>query len=481
MDIEDSKIALLLGSFSKAEFEEFGNFVRSPFFNTSSQITQLFDVLKADYPKFSKIEKKDIFHAIYPKEVFKDKKIRDLFSRMLKLGEEYLAQLEFRKTELTFNRHVLKQYSLRNLERHFSSKIKDAESRLDKEKHQGSNFYYEKYALLKVRREYFETLRFFGKGKEFFEDFSLEIELFNDYILFNVLNYGIHLETHKKAFKFDYDYIMLEMILNYLKRSPEIKDRIIGTLFHTVALTQDPENIKEYYEVKELLKDTKPLFEENDLRLLMVELYNFTRFYSLKDKPELKKENYHLLKESIELGMYPKEGNYFAENSYITVTGTALLEKDYEWALSFMEKYRSYLNPEIAENAYRYCRAIYDYRMGKYDAALKALAKVSLDDFYYQMRVKNHQLKIYYETGNFESALNLIDSFRHFLSTNKFLPEFVRTRFSNYVNFASRILNVRLGGSHANLPEIIRDIESLSPENLENKIWLMEQISKIKT
>jgi hypothetical protein len=481
MDIEDSKIAVLLRSFSQPELEKFENFVKSPFFNASSQITNLFEILKSDYPEFRTLGKAKIFKSLYPKEDYKDKKIRDLFSRLLKLAEEYLAQIEFQKTELTFNRHILKQYSLRNLERHFSTKVKDAESRLEKEKHHGSNFYYEKYALLKVRREYFETLKFFGKGKEFFEDFSLEIELFNDYILFNVLNYGIHLETHKKTFRFDYDYVMLEMILSYLKRNPEVKDQVINLMYHIVALTQNPEDLKVYFEIRKLLEVTKPFLEEDALRLIMVDLFNFTKVYSLKDNPQLKKENYNLLKESIELGMYPKEGNYLAESSYITVAATALLEKDFGWALDFMDKYKSLLNPEIAENAHRYCRSVYDYRLGNYDAALKGLAKVSLDDFYYQMRVKNHQLKIYYETGNYESALNLIDSFRHFLSTSKFLPEFVRIRFSNYVNITSRIVNIRLGGSRANIPEIIRDIEGFNPEVIENKSWLLEQISKMET
>jgi hypothetical protein len=282
MEIQSSKIAVLFKTFTKTEFEEFENFVKSPFFNTSGQIVRLFEILKKDYPEFRKTEKKEIFKAVFPEEPYKDKKIRDLFSRMLKLAEDYLAQTEFRKSELAANRFVLKQYSGRNLEKHFSSKVTEAEKRLGKEPHHGSNYYYERYALHKVKREYFETLRFYGKGKEFFEDFSLEIELFNEYLLFNVLNYGIHLETHKKTFRFDYDYIMLEMILNYLKRTPEIKDSIISIMYHTVMLTKDPEAVKAYYEVKKLLLEAKSVFEEKDLILIMVELFNFTKIHSLK-------------------------------------------------------------------------------------------------------------------------------------------------------------------------------------------------------
>ncbi len=481
MDIVDSKIAILFRSFSKNEFEELENFVKSPFFNTSSQITGLFQLLKSDYPQFSTLDKKRIFNALYPKEEFKDKKIRDLFTRLLKIAEEFLAQLEFRKAELNFNRLVLKQYAERNLERHFSSKLKDAETRMNKEEHHGSNYYFERYALLRTRREYFESLKAFGKGKEFSEDFSLEIELFNDYVIFSLLTYGVHLEIHKKGFNFEYEYVMLEKLIEYLRQYPDKTDPLMNVLLHLILLAKNPNEESLYFNIRKELDSCKGIFEENDLRYIMIELFNYTKLQSLeKDKPEFRKDNYALLKESIEMGMYPKEGIFLAESSYITVCATALQEKDFEWALYFMNKYKEKLNPDIAANAFRYCMSVYEYRLGNYSEALKGFAKVSLDDFYYQLRVKNHQLKIYYETAKYESALSLIDSYRHFLSANRFLPEFVRVRFSNYVNFLSRIVNIHLGGNIANIPDIIKDIESINQSEIENKVWLLEQISKLK-
>jgi len=111
---------------------------------------------------------------------------------------------------------------------------------------------------------------------------------------------------------------------------------------------------------------------------------------------------------------------------------------------------------------------------------LQTLVKVSVNDFYYHLRVKNHLLKIYYEQGDLESTLGVIDSFRHFLSTNKLIPDYIRIRFVNFVNFFSRLVNSRLSKDSSNISIIKRDILNVKPSQLENGTWLLERIDEIK-
>ena len=79
-----------------------------------------------------------------------------------------------------------------------------------------------------------------------------------------------------------------------------------------------------------------------------------------------------------------------------------------------------------------------------------------------------------------EHGLSPAPSFRHFLSTAKLLPDFIKIRFINYVNFTSRVLNVLLGGDVKNLDDTTDEIRNINPSLLENKQWLLEQISKIE-
>jgi tetratricopeptide (TPR) repeat protein len=193
-----------------------------------------------------------------------------------------------------------------------------------------------------------------------------------------------------------------------------------------------------------------------------------------------KDEHYRLLKYSIENDLYPKVGNYFSEASYVIVASESLINKDFEWAEKFIEEFKHKLKSEVRENAYTFCMANLNYRKGNYEKALKFLVKVSIEDIYYQLKVKNLQIKIHYELGNYEMCKSVIDSFRHFLGSVKQFPEFVRIRFVNYVNFTSRMVNVWLGGDPRNMIEINREIEEISQDKVESKSWLLAQAAKIK-
>ena len=173
------------------------------------------------------------------------------------------------------------------------------------------------------------------------------------------------------------------------------------------------------------------------------------------------------------------EAGYMPEHTYISITGEGLIFKEFEWTEKFMNTYREKLTPDKMENAFLYCSSVLSYRKKNYGEALRTLIKVSVNDFYYHLRVKNHLLKIYYEQGYLESALSVIDSFRHFLSTNKLIPDYIRIRFVNFVNFLSRLINARLNNENSNILIIKKDILEVKPSQLENGTWLLERINKI--
>lgn len=480
MEPENSKLIVLLKAFDKNEFEKLKNYVFSPFFNSSVQLITFFKILKKKYPHFKGLDKKLIFNKIYPGEKYKDKKIRDLQSRMLKLTEDFLGQMEFMKQDYLIGRLTLQQLADRDLERHFTDKVREAGKKMDKEKIINSMNMFSKYSFFKQKRLFMQRFKALGKTSENYEDIAKEIDLFIEYMVYKILKYALITKGQSLNIKQSYDLKILDNILDYIKIHPFEDNPVIKILYNMTILSRDEENDAAYYTIDELLKKNKDSIDREDLRYIFAELYNFTKIRSLKDKPEFKKENYRILKETIENGLYPVYGKYFAESSYITIIGSGLQERDFEWTRNFMEKYKNKLQPEQRDNAYRFCKATFDYRKGNYSEALKGLSRVSIGDFYYQLRVKNNQLKIYFETGDYEMAKNVIDSFRHFLSTAKLLPDFIKVRFINYVNFTSRIVNTLLGGDMKNLDDIIDEIRNINPSLLENKQWLLEQISKIK-
>lgn len=480
MELKNSKLIQLLKTFSENEIKRLENYITSPFFNKSRQINGVFKLLIEDSPEFNNISKEIIFKNVYGSEEYKDKKVRDLLTRILKLVEDYLAQMEFSDKDIMKKIFTMQQLSARNLEKHFVGTLNETEQKLSKEKIISTDYIYNRYSVLKEKRNYLEFLKTLGKRSKFFDEITEEIDLFTAFSIFKILKYGLTLQTHEKIQRRKYDFKMLDNILEYLKLNPLDNFPVIMIYYYIIILNREQGDDSYYFKAIKLFNDNFEFLEFDDRRTLMIVLFNYTQTQAIKGKAVFKKENYRILKESIEKELYPMDGNYFAENAYITIVGTALQEKDYQWAESFMVKYSELLNPQQKENAFNYCKSILNYRLGKYGDALRGLARVSIDDFYYQLRVKNHLLKIYYEMGDYEGVETTIGSFRHFLSTTKYIPEYIKIRFVNYVNFLSRITNAILSGNLINIIEIKREILEIKQETLENKVWLLEQIDKLK-
>ncbi len=130
MGIENTKIAELLGSLNEEEMERLGLFLNSPYFNTSSQMTKMFGILRRHHPAFESITREEIYSEFYGSEPYKDKRVRDLFSRLLELCHDFLAQCELEKKIHTKKKLTLEQLYVRELENSFNSVIKDARKKL---------------------------------------------------------------------------------------------------------------------------------------------------------------------------------------------------------------------------------------------------------------------------------------------------------------------------------------------------------------
>ncbi len=480
MIYKNSKLLVLLNTFSAEEFRLFGDFVNSRFFNSSEQLIKFYDIISKHFPGLTHLEKKDIFSGLYPNEEYKDKRIRDLLSRMLNLAEDFLAHYELMQNEVTKKHFTLVQLDGRNLEKHFVAVSKEFDKVIENNRPIDGDYLLSKYSVFRMKREFLQRFVALGKRSSLFEDMNAEMNMFVNYTVFRILEYGVFIYGQKFFFNENYEMKLLDIIVEFINKNPEFKIPIIEIYHKMIVLIKNPDDVSIYYEIRDLLEKHKSSIHRKTLNSLLVNLFNYTKIESIKGKPHLKAENYRLLKESIENGLYPREGIFFPENSYITVVSTGLQHRDFEWTEKFMNDFVKLLPPERQENAYNYCKSIFNYRIKNYGEALEGLARVSIDDFFYQLRVKNYQLRIYFETGEFETANTCIDSYRHFINTQKYLPDHLRIRYTNFINLTHRLVNISLGGNRNNLFEIEHDLEKLDPSKVENRTWLIDRLNTIK-
>jgi hypothetical protein len=480
LPMENSKLIELLNVLTLPELKRLESYILSPYFNNSEQITSLFKIIKKHSPDYKNLSKESIFKIIFPGEPYKDKKIRDLLSRMLKLTEDFLGEEEFSKRQMLKTSFSLQQLAAKNMEKHFASKAREADLEIIKEKIVSSDLLFSKYSVFREKREYLSALKGMKKRAGYYEDITTEIDLFTAYAVHNILKYEITILANKKEIKYSHRFKILDSILEFCRHNPMNDYPVIMIFYYMILLSRNHDDMETYLKLKKLIDDSIDYLSESDKLIILVEQFNFTKVQALKGIDFYRKENYRILKQNTDKGIYPTEGRYFADLSYVMIAVTAFQQKDFEWGESFIEKYRDKLHPLKKENVYTYLLGVLNYRKGNYGPALNCLAKVSTDDFDYYWRVKNHQLKIYFETGEYESVLGTADSYKHFLSTARHMPDYEKIRFVNFVNFISRLANARLTGNNNNLLDIKNEIVSFNQENLENKIWLLEQINKME-
>jgi hypothetical protein len=145
------------------------------------------------------------------------------------------------------------------------------------------------------------------------------------------------------------------------------------------------------------------------------------------------------------------EGNYVSQPDFKNIVTTALRLDEVDWVNRFIEEYRSKLNPEFSENAYTYSMAWVHFSRKENDKALRMLLRVEFNDVYYHLDSKSLLMKVYYEMNEFDSFFSLVDAFKIYLRRNKFISDFQRETYHNFILIMNRLMKVKSGKNEMSL------------------------------
>jgi hypothetical protein len=128
--MQSSKFIEILKTFNPAEFKRFGLMIRSPYFNSEKVLITLFDQLKKHYPEFSSktLDREKVFLKLYPAKKYNDALMRNVFSDMLKLCEEFLLFEKYRSNEFRSRIELMDEYSSRGLMKLYEKTLQKAEN-----------------------------------------------------------------------------------------------------------------------------------------------------------------------------------------------------------------------------------------------------------------------------------------------------------------------------------------------------------------
>lgn len=477
--MKDSQLLDIMKALSQKELKEFGDFVRSPFFNKNQSVVTLFTNLKKYHPDFpeDKIEKKRIYNHMFPGAIYSDGFMRKIMSLLSDLAEKYLVYKGYSENVLQTKDLLLEQYHLRGKIRLFKKTYKDF-LRIEK-----------KYNMLDLNMLYYgyngrmKNLDFSAEHKaveflKFANKTSLiePFEFLSAYFLSSVFNlYEYYLNTQRVAdLKLDHRYF--ENIINVFDKKLLLKYPYLNIHFYVYKMLTEPENDKYFYDLKTYMFKNTSKLDKGQTENIYINMQNYCMRKIRRNQLSYAKDLLELYEQDLVLKKYSEENN-LSYILYRNVIFTALLLGKYDYADNFAETYRNFLPENVRELYYLSAKANIALKKKDYSSAEKFLGKIKGIDELLKSEVKSMQLQVYFETDAHNQFYSLIDTFRHYLKNNKKISGERKNVYNSFINFSSKIFSLKENFDRLKLDKLKTEIQNY--ENVINKAWLLEKIAEL--
>ena len=118
-----------------------------------------------------------------------------------------------------------------------------------------------------------------------------------------------------------------------------------------------------------------------------------------------------------------------------------------------------------------------EFKKKNFEKALEYLSKVEIIFFYFKYHLKILYLQVYYELNYTEQAISMIDSFKHFLKNNKYVPDSLGVNYKKFTDYYIRLLNVKTTYRKSEVKIFKEKIQK--EERLFFKNWFLEKLNEL--
>ncbi len=253
------------------------------------------------------------------------------------------------------------------------------------------------------------------------------------------------------------------------------------SIYYNMYMTLISDDEEHYLNLK------KSVFEDFD-KYGREDQFNFIAFllHCIYNNPALKNKKFH--KEGFEINKIALEKNiyfldkytdYFPARLFWSICNKAVLVDEIDWLEKFVEEYTPKLRPEEQNNMFNYAMSKIYSRRKNYDKSLDCLSKIDYSKMNIELEKINLKLLYlvnYYELGAQNQLFSLIDSYKHFLSGNKKIPEAAKEGLRNFLKYISIISRAKFDNKLLDYADYKEAKESKS---LVYRNWLYEKMEEL--
>ena len=112
-----------------------------------------------------------------------------------------------------------------------------------------------------------------------------------------------------------------------------------------------------------------------------------------------------------------------------------------------------------------------------FDGTIAGLARTgNNEDIFYRLAVRDLYIKAYFEKGEFEYLLSLIDSYKHFIYKNRLLNDAVKKRYMLYLKSAGDLIRLRQSPQKERAEMLLKELNSTP--GFANRDWILEKLGE---
>lgn len=472
----------IIKTFSKEDFRSFEDLAESPYFNKNSNLIKLVKYLKKVSPDFKveSMRKEIVWEAIFPGRKFSYGVMKNLIYELNKLAEKYLVLEDNENEKYSEGYKLLRQLKQRALNAQFEKKIKFFKQLVAKSKMKlGTS--YNSYLFDDLEQVYFQRFQP-SKNKNITAKNSNKYLLSFFFSTFFYTNYNF-LITSKIYSNLSPEYKLIDQVIELFEKSEYEKDIISKIYFYAIYITLHPESEDKFYELKKLFRDNVNILNRRTSYNLGAIIFSFCKAHINKNENKFLKEQFDLIDFILKNKVYTiLEKDYFDPNLYVMIIEISLKLNKVNWCEKFINSLKDRLNPVNKENHIALGKIFILRHKKDYNSAFGLLSEFIPHNIQEKIYMKKIELKMYYETGEFDRVLSLIKSNKEFINHDKTLSEFISKPLNNFLIYLKKLVDLRINIDVKNYDlyyfSNLRD-EIIRTE-MYDKIWLFEILDDLQ-
>lgn len=466
--MENSRLWQVIISLQAAERKHLNQWLQSPFFCRRTQPLALFDYFRACMESGRLPVQEDAQKAIFGAEKAANlQALRAVMTELMGQIEHFLVYSEKFERKGDYSIRLAEAYRKRGLEKHFRQSLHAARSDWASQPYRHAEYFDAQMAIEYELYQYQSA----GQRTEALNWQELSNQTDTAFIA-RKLRQACFALSHQVVYSTGYNFGLLDVVLAHMRNSPALQAiPSVGLYYFCYLFLTEAEGEPFFREFKPRLLANLgqlPLEEQRNLHLLAL---NFCIRKINQSAPAYFREALDLYQSALQANLLLENGQ-LSHFAYSNIAAIAIKVGDTDWVEQFIHQYAPFLEKKHRDAAFHLNLARLEYVRQNMGAALQHLQQADYKDLIHNLIAKTLQLKIYYETGEFDALDAHLQSMQTFIRRQRVIG-YHKTNYLNIVRYARRLLMLN-PNSRQDRQSLRGQIESESV--LTEREWFLEMV-----